>query len=832
MVQLTLCFNKLKKILKKQLHQIKNFTKLNHTPPPQKTFSPLLKLKPIKQVIYLFNLLGRPFYLLILIFILAISNLVNLIFSSLDLIKRIKLTNNLKISLPSFPKLSLSSLPKISLPTLKITLPSFKITLPKLSQIKTPSLPQIKPFKPSKRFFIYFSLFLSLTGLIYLQILKDLPSPHQLKNNNLPLSTQIYDRNGELLFTFYNDQNRQLTKLNNIPQHVIDATLATEDEKFYQHQGLSVSGILRAIKHNLTDNQLQGGSTITQQLIKNTLLNNKKTLTRKLKEVILAIHTELIFDKKTILSMYFNHIPYGGPVYGIEAASHHYFNKTVQDLNLSEAALLAGLPQAPTKYSPFSHPQKAKARQITVLKRMLKEQLITQDQYQQAIEAPLKYNPNPNSIKAPHFVMYVYQKLTDQYNPQVIAQGGLKITTTLDLKIQNQAEEILKEELEKLKNLNVNNGATLITDPQSGQILAMVGSKDYFDPNIDGQVNITTSLRQPGSAIKPINYALAFEKGFTPSTTIEDAPIAFRLPNQKTWTPRNYDNKFHGKVTLRTALASSYNIPAIKLLNRNGISQMVLLAQKMGIDTWNDPSRYGLSLTLGSNEVKMTDLAEVYGTFANLGNHVELTPIISIKNSNNQPLQYSPCPNSKCQPNQVINPSTAFLINDVLSDPQARAPAFGYNSILNIPQHQVAVKTGTSNNLRDNWTIGYTSDQLVVTWVGNNDNTPMSKVASGITGASPIWAKTINLSLQDRSTAHQFSSPETIVKVAICPLTNTLTCEACPNPKLETFATGTQPKTACTQKQIKAIITPQTTPSNQPLAETKKLPPAISTTRQ
>ncbi len=817
MVQLTLCFNKLRKILKKQLHQIKNFTTLNHTTHTPRTFSPLLKLKPIKQVIFLFNLLGRPLYLLILLLILVISNLISLTTSAFGLIKKIQLPSSLKISLPSLPKISL---------------PSFNLTLPRLPQIQPPSIPQLKTPQFPKRFFIYFTFFLTLTSLIYFQILKDLPSPHQLKNNNFPLSTQIYDRNGELLFTFYNNQNRQLIKLNNIPQYVIDATLATEDEKFYQHQGLSVSGILRAAKHNLTDDQLQGGSTITQQLIKNTLLNNKKTLTRKLKEVILAIHTELIFDKETILTLYFNHIPYGGPVYGIEAASHHYFKKTTQDLNLAEAALLAGLPQAPTKYSPFSHPQKAKARQITVLNRMLKEQLITQDQYQQAINTPLNYNPNPNSIKAPHFVMYVYQKLADQYSPQTIAQGGLKITTTLDLKIQNQAEEILREELNNLKNLNVNNGAILITDPQTGQILAMVGSKNYFDPKIDGQVNITTSLRQPGSAIKPINYALAFEKGFTPSTTIEDAPIAFRLPNQKTWTPRNYDNKFHGEVTLRTALASSYNIPAIKLLNRNGITQMVILAQKMGITTWNDPSRYGLSLTLGSNEVKMTDLAEVYGTFANLGNHIELTPIISVTNSNNQSLQYSPCPDSKCQPKQVINPSTAFLINDILSDRQARAPAFGYNSILNIPQHQVAVKTGTSNDLRDNWAIGYTSDHLVVTWVGNNDNTPMSKVASGITGASPIWAKTISSSLQNRTNIHQFSSPETIVKVAICPLTNTLTCDACPNPKLETFATGTQPKTACTQKQIKAIITPQTTPSNQPLAETKRLPPAASTTRQ
>lgn len=779
--------DKLKKTTKNQLHQVKYFTQIKRALLSAKLFSPLQKLKPIKQTKHLFIFLGRPLFLFIYFCLQALLHLYTSTQKHLCQLKNN--LSNLSFSPPSLPTLH---------------------------------LPSLSPLSP-KALLILISLTFS-AGFFYLQVLHNLPSPRSLNQQIAPLSTQLYDRNGQLLFTFYKDKDRRLTNLQELPPHLIKATLAIEDQNFYQHQGLSISGILRAVKRNLTSTRLEGGSTITQQLIKNTLLNNQKTITRKLKEVILAVHTELIFSKDKILELYFNHIPYGGPAYGIQAAAFQYFNKPAKDLTLAESALLAGLPQAPTLYSPFNQPKLAKTRQKQVLKRMLAENYISPSQYQQALETPLQFSSPNHTIQAPHFVFYTFQKLIDHYGPQALYQKGLQVTTTLDLNLQHQAENILQEQLQKIQNLNVNNAAALITDPQTGQILTMVGSKNYFDRQNDGQVNLTTSLRQPGSAIKPINYALAFQNGFTPASIIQDTPITYQLSNQRTWTPRNYDQKFHGPITLRTALASSYNIPAIKLLNQNGITQMVELARNMGINTWNDPARFGLSLTLGSNEVKMTDLAEAYGTFANLGTHLKLNPILSITNSHHQPLSFTPCPNSSCQPKQVLKPSIAYLINDILSDPQARSPAFGYHSILNIPNHQVAVKTGTSNNLRDNWTIGYTTNRLVATWVGNNDNTPMNKIASGITGASPIWAQLFNNLLSSQKTAHRFPSPQDIVKVAICPLTNTLTCSSCPNPRMETFALGTQPTRHCNSQQIKALITP--TIKQPPLAQNQ--PPSAT----
>lgn len=832
----------------------KFFNTLNHLTSKQRKNKLSINHNPINRVTQFLNLLGQPIFNLLLLIVLFSNFTITQVLHLLRLIGRAVL--NLLLTVPNFfkhftlPRLPNLSFPKIDHSSLSILIPQFFQRIYHPIQFSTPQLPHIKPPHLPKLPSVRLKLRPSLLGLsivtltlisvfFYYWILKDLPSPRKLSNLQPQLTTQIFDRHGRLLYKIYDQEKRTLVSLEDIPPHTRQATIAIEDKHFYSHQGLSIKGIIRAVQRNLTTQEIQGGSTITQQLIKNTLLSNEKTLQRKIKEVILAIHTELIFSKDQIIQMYFNQVGYGGPAYGIQEAAQQYFAKNVSDLNLAESALLAGLPQSPTRYSPFgAHPELAKQRQLQVLDRMLEDEYITTEQYQDAINTPLNFVSPQTSILAPHFIMYVKDLLVSYFGEELVTRGGLQVYTSLDLDTQHLAQSVLNQELDKLKNLHVNNGAILITNPPSGQILAMIGSRDYFDIAHDGQVNLTTSLRQPGSAIKPINYALALETGLTPSTIILDTPVIFNLPGSKPYSPSNYDGRFHGAVTLRTALASSYNIPAIKLLSRNGVIQMARLASQMGITTWDDPTRYGLSLTLGSNEVKMTDLAEVYGTFANLGVHVPLNPIISIKDSSGQPLKFNLCnlpqnntnqtaftvqaatTNTNCQPHQVISPETAYLISDILSDNQARAPAFGSRSVLHIPNYQVAVKTGTSNDLRDNWTIGYTPELLVATWVGNNDNSPMSRIASGITGASPIWSQ-LTSQILINTTQTAFTAPTNIVKVPICTLTNTLTCPACPSTKLETFTKGTQPTTSCTTEQINQAIEKNT---SSPIAQSPSNP--------
>ena len=390
-------------------------------------------------------------------------------------------------------------------------------------------------------------------------------------------------------------------------------------------------------------------------------------------------------------------------------------------------------------------------------------------------------------------MLYVKNILEQEFGQNLVNQGGLIVTTTLDLTLQQKAEETLNQQLSQLSSLHITNGAILITQPQTGQILTMIGSRNYFDSSIDGNVNLTTSLRQPGSAIKPLNYALGLENGLTPASLIKDQPLTINLPGSEPWSPKNYDNRFHGTLTLRKALANSYNIPAVVVLSKNGTSNFAQFAQELGITTWDDPSRYGLSMTLGSLEVKMTELAQAYSSFANSGQSIPLNTILSITDSQGNPLP----PPSLPSPQQVITPQTAFLISDILADNQARSAAFGYNSILNLFPYKVAVKTGTSNDMRDNWTIGYTPDYLVATWVGNNDNSPMSYVASGITGASPIWNKIITYLLDEHvDTLASFTTPPDLIKIPICSITGTLPCSGCPT-RYEYFTQGTQPIKAC-----------------------------------
>ncbi|MBI4130113.1 penicillin-binding protein [Candidatus Roizmanbacteria bacterium] len=574
---------------------------------------------------------------------------------------------------------------------------------------------------------------------------KDLPNPAMLTVRQIPLTTKLYDRNGELLYEIFSEQNRTPVKLVQIPQQFIQATLAIEDKNFYIHKGFSPRGIIRAAYATLVKDDLQGGSTITQQLVRSALLTPEISLKRKIKELVLSIWTEQLYGKDEILSMYFNQVPYGGTAWGAEAAAQTYFGKSIRDVTLPEAALLAGLPAAPTRYSPFgSHPELALLRQKEVLREMYEDGYITKDQQEEAERTTLSFRHPDVGIYAPHFVMYVRDILAQHYGVNTMEQGGLRVTTSLDLTIQNSVQTIVSEEVEKLAPLMVTNGAALVTDPSSGQILAMVGSVDYFNLEKDGNVNVTLTPQQPGSAIKVITYVTALSHGFTAATILQDSPIAYAVPGNPTYAPVNYDGRFHGFVPLRYALGNSYNVPAVRTLAKIGIPAMIAQGKQMGITSWNDPSRYGLSLTLGGGEVTMIEMAQVYGTLANSGTFTGLTPILTVTDYRGNVLEDHTTPHGV----RAVSEDVVFIISDILADNAARTAAFGSNSSLSIPGSWVAVKTGTSNEKRDNWTIGFTNDFVVTVWVGNMDNSPMHPtLTSGITGATPIWRKITDLML-------------------------------------------------------------------------------------
>ncbi len=642
-------------------------------------------------------------------------------------------------------------------------------------------------------------------NLIYQQIFKNLPSPLDLTKKEQIVSTKILDRNGKVLYRIYEDENRSIIPLSDIPKSLIFATIAIEDKNFYHHHGFSITGITRAFISNLKNEKLQGGSTITQQLVKNRLLTPKRTLSRKIKELLLSVLIEGVYTKDEILEMYLNQVAYGGSTYGVEEASHRYFNKNAKDLTLAESAMLAGLPAAPSAYTPFgANPELAFKRQKEVLNRMVENKYISQEIANKAMTEKLAFNSSKIDIKAPHFVMYIKNILAQEYGEELLNKGGLEVTTTLDLDLQQQAEKIVSDEVTSLKRLRVSNGASMVTNPQTGEVLAMVGSTNYFDFDNDGQVNVTLRERQPGSSIKPINYTLALINGRTTNSYINDSPITYHFRSGPNYSPKNYDGKYHGNVTLREALACSYNIPAVKLLAENGVSNMIDLAEQMGITTWQDRKRFGLSLTLGGGEVRMIDMTEVYGTLANQGIHTDINPILEVRDYKGTLYYHNDCAldHTNCPSKQIIDPEVSFLISNILADNQARTPAFGPMSTLNIPNQEVAVKTGTTNNLRDNWTFGYTSDRLVAVWVGNNDNTSMSYVASGITGASPIWNKIMRTQLS-KDHPHTFTVPNNIIKKN--------TCIKYKNGKIgikpEYFIKGTEPKTTCSTnwplKQLK-----------------------------
>jgi 1A family penicillin-binding protein len=622
----------------------------------------------------------------------------------------------------------------------------------------------------SKLWLLAFLPLIVALGAFYFYILKDLPSPTRLKSASRALSTKIYDRNNVLLYTIYSDKNQSFLPLSQIPANLQHATIAIEDKDFYKHGAIDIQGIARAAYATLFKKDLQGGSTLTQQLVKNTLLTPDRTIQRKVKEVVLSFATELLYNKNQVLEMYLNQVPYGGTAYGVEAAAQTYFGKSAKKLDLAESALLAGLPQNPTTYSPFgARPELAKQRQHAVLAAMLKAGYITKAAYDQAVKEPLTYKRLSNPIKAPHFVFYVKELLVKKYGIQQVEQGGLKVKTSLDLALQETAQASLSAEVDQIKRFKVSNGAALVMRPGTGEILAMVGSKDYFDPSIDGNVNITTSLRQPGSSIKPINYAVGLMQGYGASTLFLDVKSCFPNPGAAAYCPHNYDNRFHGPVTMRQALANSFNIPAVQMLKLNGLDAMIATASAMGISTFTDPSRYGLSLTLGGGEVRMLDMATAFGVFANSGYRIDPHPILQVTDSSGKILEEYTPPQSPIFGKKVLPAGVTYIISDILADNQARAAEFGTNSALYIPHQFVSVKTGTTNDLKDNWTIGYTPDYVVATWVGNSDSSPMSGVVSGITGAAPIWHDLMTFLLQDTTVKEQLK-PADVSSRAECSL--------------------------------------------------------------
>jgi len=489
-------------------------------------------------------------------------------------------------------------------------------------RIKFPSLNRfLKIFNRTERFWLVLTVVSAAVFSLFLFFLMtNLPSPRRLSTYPFPASTLIYDRNGQLLYEIYGNRNRVPVKLDQVPDYLIKATLAIEDKNFYHHHGFDFKGIGRAIYSIVFRHRLQGGSTITQQLIKNALLTPEQTWRRKAKEAMLTFLTEFIYSKDQILQMYFNQTPYGGTAWGVQVAAKTFFGKDIGNLTLAESALLAGLPVSPTRFSPFIHPDLAIDRQHLVLKKMREQGIINESQYKEALSEKIKFALPGAKIKAPHFVFYVKEKLVDEFGQAAVEQGGLEIKTTLDLSVQQKAQEVVADEIAKLGSARVSNGAVLVTNPKTGEILAMVGSKDYFAQDIDGKFNVTTALRQPGSAIKPINYAVGLDlKKITAATVFNDTPICFLTTGQKPYCPRNYDGLFHGPVQMRYALGNSFNIPAVKMLALNGLETFVASASAMGMNTFKDPSVYGLSLTLGGGEVRMMNMAVAFSTLANSG---------------------------------------------------------------------------------------------------------------------------------------------------------------------------------------------------------------------
>ena len=607
--------------------------------------------------------------------------------------------------------------------------------------------------KHLKRLFVFsIWIFVSLCLLalgVFAFFLKDLPNPQKIDEREIIQSTKIYDRTGEvLLYDIHGEEKRTVIGFEDIPQYIKDATIVSEDANFYSHFGLDFKAIVRAFLANFQRKKIsQGASTITQQFIKNAILTPERTFTRKIKEAILSIGLELKYSKDEILNFYLNQIPYGSNAYGIESAAVTFFEKKAKDLTLAESALLAVLPQATTYFSPYgSHPEELKAEQEYVLERMASLGYITEEEALKSKNEKLEFADQSQSMKAPHFIMYIREYLDKRYGRNFIEKGGLKVYTTIDWDLQKIAEEVVATQVEaNIKNHKSYNASLVALDPKTGQILTMVGSKDYFGEAMpadcipgktclfDPNVNVVTRLRQPGSSFKPFAYATAFEKGFTPEAIVFDLKTEFAVSGAKSYMPQNYDGNFRGPVTFRQALSQSLNIPSVKVLYLAGVSNTLDLAEDLGISTLKDRSRYGLSLVLGGGEVTLLEETSAYGVFAADGLKHSVSSILRIEDREGVVVE-----EYKDSPTRVLSGQASRLVTNILSDELSRASVFGSHSKLYLPERPAAAKTGTTNDYLDGWTVGYTPSLVAGVWAGNNKPTPMREGA-GIYVAAPIW---------------------------------------------------------------------------------------------
>jgi 1A family penicillin-binding protein len=648
------------------------------------------------------------------------------------------------------------------------------------------------------RFILWTALLLALVASLgflgvvaaYAYYAKELPDYTQLDRRRVFQTARILDRNNELLGEFTDPEGgrRTVIPIDRIPQALRDATIAAEDANFYQHPGFDPIAIVRALYLNIRGREIvSGASTITQQLVKNTLLTPEQTPDRKIKEAILAWEISRRYSKDRILELYLNEVYYGNLAYGVEAAAQTYFGRPVGELDLAELTFIAGLPQAPSSYDPYVNPQAARGRQDYVLEQMVRHGMISREEADAARAKPIALQPRRESgpIQAPHFVNFIRQLLERSYSSDTLFREGLQIRTSLDLRLQRVAEQAAREQIAELRERNASNAAVVSIRPDTGEILAMVGSVDYDNQAISGQVNVALADRQPGSTLKPFTYLTAFQRGWAPSTMVMDVPTTFG----GAYTPLNYDQKFRGPVSVRRALAASLNVPAVKALEFVGIDAMLTTVHRMGVSGLRDPARYGLSVTLGGGEVNLLDLTYAYTPFANNGlqtglplapgdrtstsRQFEPVAILEIRNGGGTVLYQ----HQQAAPQPVVDAGLAYLITDILADDEARAETFGQNSPLKLSRPSAA-KTGTTDDFRDSWVIGYTPDLVTGVWVGNSDGSPMRDVLSAAS-AGRVWNRYMEAALANVS-PRPFNRPADVVQREVCKLSGLLPTPECP----------------------------------------------------
>lgn len=639
-----------------------------------------------------------------------------------------------------------------------------------------------------------FAFFLIVGSLTFAIVALSLPDPNKLNTRDVPQSTKIYARDGTtLLYEVHGEVKRTLVDPKDLPSFVPQATIAIEDKNFYRNPGVDWKGILRSVWVDITSgSKAQGGSTITQQFVRNAILTRQKSIIRKVKEAVLAIEIDQKFSKDDILKLYLNEIPYGQNAYGIQAAAQSYFNKDAKNLDLAEAAYLASLPQAPSLYNP-NGPNRdlLDKRHEAVLQAMYDQGYITKEQMDQAKSEVVTFSKIKDSILAPHFVTYIEQQLADQYGQQTLEEGGLNVVTTLDWNLQQIADKAVKDGAARnTKSNKANNAALVAMDPKTGQILAMVGSADYFNDDIDGQVNVALRPRQPGSSFKPYVYATAFKQGMSPSTMLVDVATNFGTFGNKDYIPHNYDGQDHGIVNIRKALAGSLNVPAVKTLSLVGVQNAIDTAKAMGIThTELDADTCGLSLVLGGCEVTLLDHTAAMGVFANMGVKHETSDILKVTDGKGNVLQEW----KEDSGTEALDPQVAYEIDSVMTDNDARAYVFGAHSPLTLSDRVVAAKTGTTQSFKDGWTMGFTPSLVAGVWTGNNDSTPMRQGADGVVTAGPIWNQFMKNALAG-TPPEQFQEPPGIQHIAVDSISGKIPTSYTPSTRQDVFASNAVPK--------------------------------------